>query len=945
MDSMQRTFRLLFVTAVLIAAALLPYLFSQQPSTPRAGGLGEDTAAVRIEFGVRDTAPASWDGSATARSGEILSVRNWRPRPGDSIANNRWSLRSRQGVNFVLRAWETERLGDPVRYLSTPGVIVDVKGTAGTEIAVETARGSFSLKPFDLAAGKPVGFLNGNVTAERVAAAEKLSDEKADGDFPSIVALGQGRAAAAWVSFADSRNELMWRSYDGNQWGPARPIPTNHSDIFLVKLGRDRADRLWAVWSAQGNGNWDLYASRWSGSAWSQPEQLTSDPQPDIYHVTATDSNGNLWVAWMGFRNGKSDVFARRYTGAQWTEAERVSTSPANDWAPAIAADGRGGIYIGWDTYDKGNYDVMLRHWEGGKWSEPGAIANSLKLEYHVSLACDRENRLWAAWNEAGMDWGKDTGFLPRKQGTPLYRDRWIAVAVRDGQRWMEPLHSISDVLPEKLKSHNDMPSLAADANGRVWLFFRHRLLRIRDTPFDTPAHRAAWEIFMTSYEGDSWSAPAPIPFSQGRQDMRVGFASGGNALLMAWPTDNRDFEEFLYERADVHVARLPVPAGQPPAARLTPRVQPDLKLFPTHYEEGKDLARIHGYTIESGGKRYKIYRGDTHRHTEFSMDGNNDGSLLDTYRYAIDAAELDFLLVSEHNGNGGPDKAYPNWLLQQMADVFTVAGKFVPFYGYERSVNYPNGHRNILFTMRGNPTLPISPEEQKAVTGAKMLYEYLKKYKGIAISHTSASNMGTDWRDNDPEVEPLVEIYQGDRVSAEYEGAPKAAHAGNPASAPGGFRPAGYVWNAWAKGYKLGVQVASDHFSTHISYACTLATDYTRQGMLDAMKLRHSYGATDNIILDYRMQSGGKEYLQGDIVSLSGDFALSVKVIGTAPIRQIDIIRNNQFLMTRHPIEREAAFEFRDAKPLPGESFYYVRVIQVDDQMAWSSPIWIKRP
>ena len=134
---------------------------------------------------------------------------------------------------------------------------------------------------------------------------------------------------------------------------------------------------------------------------------------------------------------------------------------------------------------------------------------------------------------------------------------------------------------------------------------------------------------------------------------------------------------------------------------------------------------------------------------------------------------------------------------------------------------------------------------------------------------------MGTDWRDNDPAVEPLVEIYQGDRVSAEYEGAPKAANAQDPASAPGGFRPAGYVWNAWAKGYKLGIQASSDHLSTHISYACTIATDSTREGLLDAMQQRHSYGATDNIILDYRLQTGGKEYLQGDIVKAPGEFKL----------------------------------------------------------------------
>ena len=98
----------------------------------------------------------------------------------------------------------------------------------------------------------------------------------------------------------------------------------------------------------------------------------------------------------------------------------------------------------------------------------------------------------------------------------------------------------------------------------------------------------------------------------------------------------------------------------------------------------------------------------------------------------------------------------------------------------------YPNGHRNVIFARRGNPTLPIPESEQKGKTGAQALYEYLKKYNGIAISHTSATTMGTDWRDNDPEVEPLVEIYQGDRVSAEYEGAPKAAMAAMLTGAPG---------------------------------------------------------------------------------------------------------------------------------------------------------------
>jgi hypothetical protein len=939
-----RKLRWWYTLPLAAAVAAIPYLKSQDATRPTAALLANNSAAVRVEFGVNDTAPRAWNGSVRAVSGDILTVRNWRPRPGDSVEANSWKLATRRGVNFVLRAWEAEALTDPTQYLLKPGVIVDVAGTPATELAFRTDHGNFTVRPFDLTPGVPVTLAESSVLVERVPPAQRLSATDSDNDFPSVVSLPDGRLAVAWVRFTNLQNEIVWREFDGSQWSEARRIPTSHNDIFLVKLGRDKANSLWATWSAQVNGNFDLYASRWDGNAWSDAQRLTSDPQPDVYHATATDSSGNLWVTWQGFRGGKSDIFATRYDGARWTEPERVSTSPANDWTPAIAADSRGGVYIGWDTYDKGNYDIQVRKSENGQWRDPMPLATTPKFEANLSLACDKENRLWAAWNESGMDWGKDTGFLPRKQGTPLYRSRWMAVAVYDGAGWQEPEQAVEAGLPRTLQGFNDLPMLAADGTGRVWLTFRHRLFRIQDTPADTPAHRAAWETFATTYEGGKWRHPIPVPFSQSRTDVKYGVTAHGDGLVAAWPTDNRDYEDFLYTRSDVYAGRIPLPAVASTAMKLQPRVQPNLKLFPTHYNEAQDLERVRGYRLESGGRTYRILRGDTHRHTEFSMDGNNDGSLLDAYRYSIDAAELDFLLVSEHNGASGPDKPYINHLLQQYADVLSVAGKFAPFYGYERSLGYPNGHRNVLLTKRGTPTLPIPPEEQKAQTGAKALYDYLKLHKGIAISHTSASSMGTDWRDNDPEVEPLVEIYQGDRVSAEYEGAPKAAHAGNPASAPGGFRPAGYVWNAWAKGYKLGVQAASDHLSTHISYACTIAEDFTREGLLDAMRARHSYGATDNIVLDYRMKANGKEYLQGDIVDVTGDFQLSIKVLGTQPIRQLDVIRSNEFLHTRAPLEKDLSLSFRDARPKQGESYYYVRVIQVDDQIAWSSPIWIRR-
>ena len=294
--------------------------------------------------------------------------------------------------------------------------------------------------------------------------------------------------------------------------------------------------------------------------------------------------------------------------------------------------------------------------------------------------------------------------------------------------------------------------------------FFRHRLLRQREVPFTAAAHRASWETYVTALAGEEWTHPLPIPVTGGRSDHLTRIARGGQGRLFAvWATDHRNYDDYLFQKADVYFAAVPGLGGSANPAQLEPpRSLEALRIFTRHPNEAENLARIRNYRIESEGKTYRIFRGDTHRHTEWSADGNNDGSITDTYRYALNAAELDYLGLSEHHNNGGPNIEYINWLLGQRVDVYTVPGRFVPIYGYERGVGYPNGHRNIFFATRGNPTFPDRPGERETSSGRVGLFDYLKKYDGISIPHTSATNMGTDWRDDGGDSEPLVEIYQG---------------------------------------------------------------------------------------------------------------------------------------------------------------------------------------
>jgi hypothetical protein len=325
-----------------------------------------------------------------------------------------------------------------------------------------------------------------------------------------------------------------------------------------------------------------------------------------------------------------------------------------------------------------------------------------------------------------------------------------------------------------------------------------------------------------------------------------------------------------------------------------------------------------------------------------------------------LDVAGMDFGASTDHQGGGWP---YWWWYSQKMTDMYHAPGIYVPIFGYERSASYPNGHRNIFFAQRSQSfvspfrmkdgakhfTLPVTPPfGDEASVGAnelvtndtKLLYEEIRPRGGLAISHSSGTVMGTDWRDNDPELEPVVEIFQGDRTSYEQAGGPLAAdpvrdqyHVKHV-----GYYPEGMVSSAWAKGYKLGVIASSDHESTHMSYAMVYTDDPSRSGILQAIRKRHTYGATDNIILDVRMG----EHFMGDEFELRHVLPLRVKARGTNTVAKVEVIKDSKVIYSAEPGKRDIDFEFVDKAGAAGQHFYYVRMQQTDQMVAWSSPFFV---
>ncbi len=263
--------------------------------------------------------------------------------------------------------------------------------------------------------------------------------------------------------------------------------------------------------------------------------------------------------------------------------------------------------------------------------------------------------------------------------------------------------------------------------------------------------------------------------------------------------------------------------------------------------------------------------------------------------------------------------------------------------YGYERSVPYPNGHRNVIWPERGHRTLPVPPRANPKLMAEDTgkLYANLKQTDGICTAHSSGTDQGTNWAEFDGRLEPIVELFQGFHTSYERGAAPKTVDEKTDL-VHGPYKPDGFISKALAKDYRLGFQSSSDHVSTHVSFACVLASEFSRNGLIDAMKKRHTYAATDNIVLEVYMGTLG---LMGDEVRTDKP-GLDVVVLGTGPLTRVEVLRNGEVVHTAKPEknESEARFHWDDPSPHKGEkaSYYYVRVEQKDGGMAWASPIWV---
>jgi hypothetical protein len=334
-----------------------------------------------------------------------------------------------------------------------------------------------------------------------------------------------------------------------------------------------------------------------------------------------------------------------------------------------------------------------------------------------------------------------------------------------------------------------------------------------------------------------------------------------------------------------------------------------------------------------------RLLWGDLHGHSQLS-DGTGDPE--NYFAYARDVSALDVAALTDHDHWGRHprlDASPAIWgQIRQVVQRFHEPGRFVTVLGYEWT-NWIHGHRHVLFAGDDGPVLSaIDP----AWETPPQLWAGLRGHDALTFAHHPAGGpIATNWAfPPDPELEPLVEIAS---IAGSSE-APDAGKLVEPVVAKH------FVRDALDLGYRLGFVGSGDSHDGHpgcprgasrrCGLAGILAEQATREAVIAALRARRVYATSgDRIWLDVHLDGAS----MGARVPPSGRARLAVRALAPAPLGRIDLVRSGRVVESipaggREDVELERVVEALR----PGE-YVYVRVVQREGGMAWSSPFFVE--
>lgn len=343
---------------------------------------------------------------------------------------------------------------------------------------------------------------------------------------------------------------------------------------------------------------------------------------------------------------------------------------------------------------------------------------------------------------------------------------------------------------------------------------------------------------------------------------------------------------------------------------------------------------------MENAWKDYNIYFGDLHTHSTFSVDCIEREKMKirpdGLYKFARQVAGLDFLAITDHHEphHGGRGKIM-EWQWEEILEAArknTVPGQFVAFPGFEYRCE--RGDTAIVF----NDEISFQEIDKPEMKNITQLWEQYqgKNYITIPHFHNPGSLEEDQWYQCPyPDVEPNIEIFS---CHESYEKLETLERKPPQIKAIRPDRNGEYFLNS---GYKYGFTCNSDGHKGNPGFSgltAVYAKELTPDSIMEAIREKRVYGTTNARI---RLLFTINDAIMGSTITAAGEKEIFISVCGEDKLKSIELIKNSVLYQrfTPNSKEFEKKFVINDEE----QANWYVKAIQQDNQLAYSSPIWVE--
>lgn len=717
--------------------------------------------------------------------------------------------------------------------------------------------------------------------------------------YPGIGADGQGMLHVCWQEYKNRHDAIYAaRLKDGI---PQKPTKISGEGQALRPVLCALEQAVWYAWSESIDGEWYILARCEEGEHFG-PVVTVARGDALFYPFLFADQ-GKLFVVYNQQGKGFSHCVMKGLSKDGVSQGEIVSQSQKT-YRPTACVGQDQNTYLVYDSFNGNGYDLLMRVKTQEGWSDEKKVNQGPNWATRPVVA-PAEGGAVVCW----YDFGDLASFC--------------YCAADLSQVGGNPVSGKPEILSANKNWYHDI-SVSSNSKG-------------------TAAFAYTWGKYNINVrfrkQGGAWSEPVVMSYDDTHCAVHPAvFVDEEDKIHLLWQYANKNGH--MERNACIIYNAIKVEEAAPYFDKavemsLDQFVQPipTPKQFDKRTEEEvKTWLNKNGY----GGNL--LLFGDIHGQSGIS-DGV--GEIDQYYHYARARADLDFTALTDHD-------CYPDWISQSEWEwmrttnrLMNTDGELACFLAYEWTPNeyrYDFGHKNIYY--RGDEGDIFRSCDVGGMTPFN-LFESLKQYKAMAFPHHPAADWGlvsaaTDWEFHDPQIQRLVEIFSRHANFEDFEST--SVYTKNIRKLKGHS-----VSDALAKKYRMGFTAGSDsHQMEHGiegGIFAVMVPELTREQIYDAMYDRFTYATTGARILA-SLKSGTAHMGQEIKVKHGETLRLDVSVLATKD-GVVQLIKNSRVLTERETKDCVCEFSFED--PIwDNDDFYYVKVIQKDGHMAWTSPIWV---